>query len=184
MYWTVVAAQVLADGGVERAEFGQRVFVLRAIAFVAVRFFVLGRMIAGRDLVEREHRHEMFDAGKFFAGRAADPLRGRFGRDEVGKIFLQFLQFAEKLVVFVVGDELPAFDVISVVVPADFVGELGVAFFGFGLCHAEMMCAGEAKENPFWLAVNPISTRRVFFAGPDANPARDAQPHPVCQIGS
>ena len=75
----------------------------------------------------------MLDAGEFFAGRAADALRGRFGRDEVGKLFLQLLQFLEKLVVFAVGDELPAFDVIGVVVPADFVGELGVAFFGFGV---------------------------------------------------
>jgi hypothetical protein len=32
---------------------------------------------------------------------------------------------------------LPAFDVIGVVVPADFVGEFGVAFLGLGLCHAE-----------------------------------------------
>jgi hypothetical protein len=42
-------------------------------------------------------------------------------------LFLQFLQFLEKLVVFAVGDELPAFDVIGVVVPADFVGESGMA---------------------------------------------------------
>ncbi len=81
----------------------------------------------------------MFDAGKFFAGRAADALRGRFGRDEVGKFFLQILKFLEKLVVFAVGDELPAFDVIGVVVPADFGGELRVAFFGFGVRHAEIL---------------------------------------------
>jgi hypothetical protein len=33
--------------------------------------------------------------------------------------------------------------------PADFVGKLGVTFFGFGECHAAMMSAGAAKENPF-----------------------------------
>ena len=104
-------------------------------------------MIAGLDLVEREHRHEMFDAGEFFAGRAADALRGRFGRDEFGKLFLQFLQLLEKLVVFAVGDELPAFDVIGVVVPADFVGELGVAFFGFGVRHAEIFTATGRKDS-------------------------------------
>ena len=90
-----VAAQVFADGRIERAEFSQRVFVLRTIAFVAVGLLVLGRMIAGLDLVEREHRHEMFDAGKVFAGRAADALGGRFRRDEAGEIFLQLLQFLE-----------------------------------------------------------------------------------------
>jgi hypothetical protein len=37
----------------------------------------------------------------------------------------------EKLVVFAVGDDLPALDIISVIVPADFGGEFGVAFFGF-----------------------------------------------------
>ena len=92
-------------------------------------------MIAGLDLVEREHRHKMFDADKFFTGRAADALGGRFGRDEAGKIFLQVLQLLEKPVVFGIGDELPAFDVIGVVVAADFPDELRVAFFGFGLRH-------------------------------------------------
>ena len=78
----------------------------------------------------------MFDAGKFFAGCATDALCGRFGRDEAGEIFLQLLQLVEKLVVFAVSNELPAFDVISLVVSADFACELGVTFFGFGLCHA------------------------------------------------
>ena len=132
-----VAAELFADGRIERAQFGEGVFILRAVAFVAVWFLVFRRMIGGLDLVEREHRHEMFDAGEFFAGRAADALRGRFRRDQFGKFLLQLLQFAEKLVVFAVGDELPAFDVIGVVVPADFGGELGVTFFGFGVCHAE-----------------------------------------------
>jgi hypothetical protein len=82
----------------------------------------------------------MFDAGELFAGRAADALRGRFRRDEVGKILLQRLKLLEKLVVFVVGDELPALDVIGAVVPADFVGESGVAFLASvsvtrGLCN-------------------------------------------------
>jgi len=75
----------------------------------------------------------MFDAGKFFARCAADTLRGRFRRDEFGKLLFKFLKFLEKLVVFAIGDDLPAFDVISMVVPADFIGKLCVAFFGCGV---------------------------------------------------
>ena len=45
-------------------------------------------------------------------------------------------EFAEKLVVFAVGDQLPAFDVIGVVVPADLIGQFGVACFGLGESHA------------------------------------------------
>ena len=150
----VVAAEMLANGRVQGAQFREGVFILRAIAFVAVGFLVLGRMIAGLDLVEREHRHEMFDAGKFFAGRAADTLRGRFGRDEIGKYFLQFLQFLEKLVVFAVGDELPAFDVIGVVVPADFVGELGVADFGFAERHRGNFATRPRLKDSFFVRLS------------------------------
>ena len=110
-------------------------------------------MFGGLDLVEREHRHQMFDAGKFFAGRAADALGGRFGRDEVGKLFFQFLQFLEKLVVFAVGDELPAFDVIGVVVPADFGGELGVAVFGFAERHAGIVPCNWKEGKTFLIAL-------------------------------
>jgi hypothetical protein len=54
-------------------------------------------------------------------------------------LLLQFLKLLEKLVVFAVGDELPAFDVIGVVVPADFRGELGVAFLGCGVRHTQIV---------------------------------------------
>ena len=67
---------------------------------------------------------KMFDAGETFRWRAADALGGRFRRDEVGKFLLQLLQLLEKPVVFVVGELRLADDVIGVVVPADFVGEL------------------------------------------------------------
>jgi hypothetical protein len=33
--------------------------------------------------------------------------------------------------------------------PADFLHQPGMAFFGFGLCHGEMMSVGTPKENPF-----------------------------------
>ena len=88
-----------------------------------------------------ERLSSVFDAGKFLAGRAADALGGRFGRDEIGKLLFQILQLFEKLVVFAVGDELPAFDVISMVVPADFVGQLGMAVPGFGVRHRKMFNA-------------------------------------------
>ena len=57
-------------------EFGQSFFILRAVAIVAVRFFVFGRMIAGFHLVERKHRHEMFDTGKFFGEGSSNPFNG------------------------------------------------------------------------------------------------------------
>ena len=85
------AAQMLADRLVERAEFGQRVFVPGAIAFLAVGLLGAGRMVSRRHLVQRQHRHQMADPGEFLAGRAADPLRGRFRRYEVGKLPLQLL---------------------------------------------------------------------------------------------
>jgi len=53
-----------------------------------------------------------------------------------------------------IGDELTALDVIGVVVPADFGGQFGVALFGGGVRHAEMMSADAAKENPFCWARN------------------------------
>jgi hypothetical protein len=39
--------------------------------------------------------------------------------------------------------------VVGAVVPADFLHQPGVAFFGFGLGHGEMMSIGAPKENPF-----------------------------------
>ena len=57
------------------------------------------------------------------------------------------------MVVFAVGDELPAFDVIGAVMPADFVGELRVAFFGGGVRHAEMFIGGRT-ERQFYLPVD------------------------------
>ncbi len=142
----LVAAKVFTDGRVEGAEFGERVFVLRAVALVAVRFPVFRRMISSLDLVERKHRHEMFDAGKLFAGRAADALRGRFRPDEAGENFLKFLKLLEQLVVFAVGDELPAFDVVGVVVPADLTGKLRVAFLGGSVCHGEKFNSTRIKR--------------------------------------
>ena len=143
------AAEVFADGCIEGAQFGQSIFILRAVALVAVRQFVFRRRIAGLHLVKRQHRQQMFEAGKFFAGRATDALRGRFRRDEVGEILFQLLQFGEKLVVFAVGDELPALDIIGMVVPVDFDGELRVAFLGFGGRHAEIVPCNRAEGKTF-----------------------------------
>ena len=67
--------------------------------------------------------------------QSADTLGGRFRSDQFGKVLFQFLEFSEKLVVFAVGDELPAFDVIGVIVPVDLIGEFGVAGFGLGESH-------------------------------------------------
>ena len=88
----------------------------------------------------------MFDAGKLFARRTADALRGRFGRDEIGKVFLQFLKLLEQSVIFAVGNLRLAFDIISVVMPADFGGESGVARFGGGVCHAGIFNAKKQRS--------------------------------------
>ena len=93
----------------------------------------------------------MLDAGEFFAGRAADALGGGFRGDEIGKILFQVLEFLKELVVFAVGDDLAAFDVISVVVAMDFVREAGVEFFGFSVRHAGIV-PGRAKEGKTFLA--------------------------------
>ena len=162
---------MLANRGVERAKLGERIFILRTIAFLAIRFLRARRMVTGFNLVERKHRHQMFDAGKFFARRPADALRGRFGRGEFREILFQLLQFAEKLVVFAVGDELPAFDVIGVVVPADFTGELREAFFGFGVRHREIFIGGRT-ERQFYLSRIRLrhSSRQI-----SAQPFQDCQ---------
>jgi hypothetical protein len=44
---------------------------------------------------------------------------------------------------------LPAFNVISMVVPMNFGGQLGMAFLGFSACHGEMMKAVDWKGNIF-----------------------------------
>ena len=71
-----VAAEMFANRRVKSAKLVQRGFILCAVAFVAVGFLGAGRMFGGRDLVQREHRHEMSDAGKLRAGRTADALGG------------------------------------------------------------------------------------------------------------
>ena len=70
-----VAGEVFANRRVKSAKLVQRGFILCAVAFVAVGFLGAGRMFGGFNLVERQHRHQMFDSGKLRAGRAADALR-------------------------------------------------------------------------------------------------------------
>jgi len=144
-----VATEVLADGGIEGAEFGEGILILGAVALFAVGFLDVGGVVAGGDLVEGEHGNEVTDAGETFAGCAADALRGGFGREEVGKFFFELLEFLEELVVFTVGDELAADDVIGVVVAADVLREFGVAFLGGGVCHAGVMGRKGKDENIF-----------------------------------
>ncbi len=138
--------------------FGPRIHLERcddewrgSVAFIAVGFLGTRGLLGCRHLVERKHGHQMLEAGEFFARRAADALDGRFGHNEAGKLLFQLLQLAEKLDVFVVGDELPAFDVIGVVVPLDFSGQLGMAFFGFrfSVCHGGIMGTERRKGNYF-----------------------------------
>ena len=49
----VIPAGMFADGGIERAQFGQGLFILRAITFFAVGLLGAGGMIAGGNLVQR-----------------------------------------------------------------------------------------------------------------------------------
>jgi hypothetical protein len=56
-------------------------------------------------------------------------------------------------------NELLAFDIVSVVKPADFVGELRVAFFGFGVRHAERFNAKSPRSKA-------ASKRKFILAKP------------------
>ena len=68
---------------------------------------------------------------------AADALGRGIGRDEVGKLLFQVQQLVVKPVIFAVADGRLRQHVIGVVVPADFLDELGVAFFGCCVRHGE-----------------------------------------------
>ena len=62
-------------------------------------------------------------------------------------------------------------------------GEPGVSGFGGFACYTGI-APRQWKEKLFSLVVNPISMRRVFCAGPGANPVRDTQSHSCRRIGS
>jgi hypothetical protein len=61
----------------------------------------------------------MHDALEAVDGLAADALGGTVGCDQLGVSGLQALQLLEKLVELLVGDFVPGFDVIKVVVVVD-----------------------------------------------------------------
>ena len=64
-----------------------------------------------------------------------------------------------------------------------YIGEPSVSGFGSFACYTGI-APRRWKEKLFSLVVNPISMRRVFCAGPGANPARDTQSHSCRRIGS
>ena len=84
----------------------------------------------------------------FSLGCAAETRRGLFGRDEFGKLFFEFLQLLEEII-FPVGDDLPALNVISAVVPADFVGKLRMALLGGGVRHAGIVSMNRPAKTDF-----------------------------------
>ena len=143
---------MLANRSIKRAQFGQCIFVLGAIAFIAVGFLGTGRVLSRCHFVERQHRHEMFDAGELLARRATDALGRRFGGGQLRKRVFQLLQLAKKLVVFVVGDELLAGNIIGMVMPVDLGDQFGVALLGVSVCHPDMMRPARRKGNHFWQA--------------------------------
>ena len=73
----------------------------------------------------------MPDGLEFAQRRAADAMARRIGRGEFGKFFFEIEQFVIKPVVFPVGDCRRGLDVIGMVVRANFLDKLGMAFFGF-----------------------------------------------------
>ena len=69
----------------------------------------------------------MRDAFEALGKTTANTLARRILCDEVGKLLLQREQLGVEQIVFAVADSGARFDVIGVVVPTDFDGELGVA---------------------------------------------------------
>ena len=76
------------------------------------------------------------DALEFLQGAAADALRGRVGRNQVGELAFQRLQFGNETVILAVGNFLPGLDKVQMVVVADLIAQLGNASRGFGAVHA------------------------------------------------
>ena len=107
---------MLADRFVEVEETGQGVFVLKAVAFFAVGLcFAVGHF-AGIDLFEREHWLEVLDPGKRIHRGTAHALGGRIRSDQFRVCLFEAGQFAEKPVVFEVGDFRCAVRVVTAVV--------------------------------------------------------------------
>ena len=130
----------------------------------------------------------MFHPREFFAGRTTDALRGGIRRDEIGKRLFEILQLLIKPVVFVVKNELATFDVIGVVVPADFLREPGVAFLGVGVRHGEMMGGANGKESQIWQGCGTLSlgiapASGAIFRSLAENPGRTERDRDRLRIG-
>ena len=82
-------------------------------------------------VVEAQHRFEMLDRFESLKRLAADALRWRIGRDEIGKLFFQIEKLTIETVIVLVGDGRLGEDIVGMVVLADFVDQLSVARFGF-----------------------------------------------------
>ena len=125
-----VAAELLAEGRVERAELGQRVFVLGAIAFVAVGFSALVGCPAASTLSSESIGTRCLTRANFSLGAPPTRWVGDSGVTNSGKFLFQILQFLEKNVVIPVADGRAALDIVGMIVPPDFIGQFGVTGFG------------------------------------------------------
>ena len=72
------------------------------------------QLLARERVVEREHRRAVLDGREQVGRRAADALRGRVGRDELGEALLELAELAHQLVVLGVGDLGVVQDVVAV----------------------------------------------------------------------
>ena len=128
------AAKLLLERGVKSREFGERVFVLEAVALGIVRFPVPGGVIRRLNFVEREHRLEVLDALELRQRFGANTLGGRVRRNQIGILLFDGLELVlESVVIKIADDRAPRR--IGVIVPANIPHEFGMSCFGLRVCH-------------------------------------------------
>jgi len=125
-------------------------------------------------VVEAHHRTACrTDWNSLKARRRRDGSANRRGK--FGNLFFEVEQFVIKPVVFLVADHRPGFDIVGAVVPADFLHQPGVAFFGFGWVTRELCNDRAAKDSFFVRPQRPFPRRsKIRRAGSGHEEADEA----------
>jgi hypothetical protein len=99
------------------------------------------QLVLAEHVVEAHHRHRVLDRREHGGdGGAADLLRGRVGRDELGELLLERLELAEQLVELGVADD----GVVELVVAPVVLGDLGAELRSARL---DLLVGHEAEVN-------------------------------------